>query len=117
MVTNTTPLGTITISPDVFTTLAGDAATNCFGVAGMTLLSVTDGLVHLLRRESMRKGVRVAYNDDNTISVELHIAVGRDVNIPEICKSIQAEVRYKLESAAGIGVRAVDVFVDSMILG
>jgi len=117
MITTQNELGTISITRDVITTLAGDAAINCFGVKGMTVLSLTDGLVHLLRRESMSRGVRVAYNDDSTISIELHIAVGRDVNIPVVCESIQSEVRFKVESAAGVSVRRVDIFVDSIIIG
>ena len=40
---------------DVFTTLTGAAATKCFGVRGMAMRSVTDGLVHLLKREVMGK--------------------------------------------------------------
>jgi uncharacterized alkaline shock family protein YloU len=110
-------LGFIRISKDVFTVLTGDAATNCFGVKGMTVRSVTDGLVHLLKRESMGKGVRVACNDDNTVSVELHIAVDEGVNIPVLCESIISEVRYKLTKATGIGIGSVDVFVDSVIVG
>lgn len=117
MITIQNENGTINIAHDVFTYLAGDAATKCFGVKGMTLQSVTDGLVHLLRRESMGKGVRVTDNGDESISVELHIGVDAGVNIPVICKSIKSQVRYQLESVTGVNVRHVNVFVDSMILG
>lgn len=109
--------GFIRIASDVFTTLTGDAATNCFGVKGMTVRSMTDGLVHLLKRESMGKGVHITYHDDSSISIELHIAVDQGVNIPVLCNSIMTEVRYKLESATGVRVQTVDVFVDSMIVG
>jgi uncharacterized alkaline shock family protein YloU len=109
--------GLINISSDVFTKLTGDAATNCFGVKGMTVRSVTDGLVHLLRIESMGKGVHVTYNTDNTISIELHIAVDQGVNIPVVCNSIKDEVRYKVTKGTGVEVKRIDVFVDSMILG
>ena len=50
-----TEKGEITISSDVFTNITGAAATNCYGVKGMAMRSKTDGLVHLLRRESMGK--------------------------------------------------------------
>ncbi|MDR1821808.1 MAG: Asp23/Gls24 family envelope stress response protein [Oscillospiraceae bacterium] len=117
MITQTNEQGTITISKDVFTTLAGEAATNCFGVKGMVVRSAADGLLHLLRREAMGKGVLVRQNDDDTVSIELHIAVDRDVNISTLCESIQTEVRYKVESASGVTVSGVDVYVDSMIIG
>ena len=45
--------GEISISSAVFTSITGAAATNCFGVKGMAYRSMTDGLVHLLRREAM----------------------------------------------------------------
>ncbi|MDR2665103.1 MAG: Asp23/Gls24 family envelope stress response protein [Oscillospiraceae bacterium] len=109
--------GFIAISKDVFTFMTGEAATNCFGVKGMTVRSVTDGLVHLLKRESMGKGVRVINNGDDTVSIELHIAVDEGVNIPVLCNSIISEVRYRLTGATGVEVRRVDVYVDSIIIG
>ena len=117
MVTIQNTDGRIIISREVFTYLTGEAATNCFGVKGMTVRSVTDGLVHLLRRESMGRGVHVTDNEDDTISIELHIGVDAGVNIPIICESIKSGVRYKVETATGIKIKAIDVYVDSMILG
>ena len=74
-------LGEIRISADVFTAITGSAATNCYGVKGMAVRSKTDGLVHLLKRESMSKGVKVYYNEDGTVSIELHIIVENGVNL------------------------------------
>ena len=108
--------GEISVSSAVFSNITGIAATNCFGVKGMAYRSMTDGLVHLLRREAMSKGVSITYNDDNSISIELHIIVENGVNIPAVCRSIMNEVRYVVNKNTGAEVRAVDVFVDSMIL-
>ena len=117
MVRLTNERGTISIASEVFTILTGDAATNCFGVKGMTMRSVSDGLVHLLKREFMGRGVHIVYNDDNTISIELHIAVDRGVNIPVICESIMHRVRYQVTKETGVDIKRVDIFVDSMLLG
>ena len=108
--------GEISVSSAVFSNITGMAATNCFGVKGMAYRSMTDGLVHLLRREAMSKGVNVIYNEDESISIELHIIVENGVNIPAVCRSIMNEVRYVVNKDTGAEVRAVDVFVDSMIL-
>ena len=108
--------GEISVSSAVFSNMTGMAATNCFGVKGMAYRSMTDGLVHLLRREAMSKGVNVIYNEDESISIELHIIVENGVNIPAVCRSIMNEVRYVVNKNIGAKVRAVDVFVDSMIL-
>ena len=45
--------GDISVSSAVFSNITGMAATNCFGVKGMAYRSMTDGLVHLLRKEAM----------------------------------------------------------------
>ena len=109
--------GYIEIASDVFTILASDAATRCFGVKGMVVRSMTDGVVHLLKREAMRKGVHVTYNDDGTASIELHIAVDQGVNIRVICDSIRGEVHYKVSNATGVEIKNVDIYVDSIIIG
>ena len=108
--------GEISVSSAVFSNITGMAATNCFGVKGMAYRSMTDGLVHLLRREAMSKGVNVIYHEDESITIELHIIVENGVNIPAVCSSIMNEVRYVVNKNTGAEVRSVDVFVDSMIL-
>lgn len=109
-----TEKGAITIGSDVFTNITGAAATNCFGVKGMAYRSMTDGLVHLLRREAMSKGVKVTYNEDGTVSIELHIIVENGVNIATVCRSIMSEVKYVVTKNTGVEVREINVCVDSV---
>ena len=106
--------GTISITNEVFTNLAGDAATSCFGVKGMAYRSMTDGIVHLLRREAMSKGVHITQHDDHEISIELHIVVENGVNIATVCRSIMGEVKYVVNLNTGVTVKAVNVCVDSV---
>ena len=106
--------GDITISNAVFTTITGAAATNCFGVKGMAYRSMTDGIVHLLRREAMSKGVRIIPHEEGDISIELHIIVDAGVNLTAVSDAIMSEVRYAVGNMTGAKVRAVDVYVDSM---
>ena len=108
--------GYIRIENDVFTNLAGAAATNCFGVKGMAMRSMSDGLVHLLKREAMGKGVRIMYFEDGGISIELHIIVDHGVNITAICRSIISEVKYRVAKETGVEVRGVNVCVDSIMV-
>lgn len=116
MVTIQNKRGNIRITDDVIIFLAGDAATNCFGVKGMAGKSRESGIYQLLRRESMSKGVSVTYNDDDSISISLHIVVDHGVNVVALCSSIMNEVSYKLHDATGVPVRSVDVYVDSMVM-
>ena len=116
MIRLNTENGSIAVDNAVYTNIAGYAATNCFGVKGMAGRAKESGLVQLLRRESMTKGVSVTPNDDGSITIELHIVVDHGVNIAALCSSIMNEVSYKVSSATDVSVRQVDVYVDSMTM-
>ena len=115
MVNITNEMGNISITSEVFMNLAGDAATSCFGVKGMAGRSKEGGPLQLLRRESMSKGVGVSFNDDGSISLELHIGVDHSVNICAVSRSIMNEVSYKLSKSTGVPVKRVDVYIDTII--
>ena len=114
MIRKKNEFGTIYVDSAVFTNIAGNAATKCFGVKGMAARSMTDGLVHLLRLESMAKGVKVTFHEDDSISIDLHIMVDKGINICAIGSSIISEVRYFVTASTGTEVRAINVFVDSI---
>ena len=117
MIRQNTERGAVVIGSNVYTNIAGVAASNCFGVKGMAVRSMTDGLVHLLRKESMSKGVRVQFHEDDTISIDLHIMVDHGVNLAAVGASVISEVRYVVNKCTGTQVRAVNVYIDSMMIG
>ena len=107
--------GSVNVSTNVYTEIVGTAATNCFGVKGMAARSVTDGLYHLLRKDAAGKGVKVQFHEDNTISIDLHIMVDYGVNLNAVGASIISEVRYVVKNCTGTEVKAVNVYIDSMM--
>ena len=109
--------GSLAVSTSVYTDIAGTAASNCFGVKGMAARSLTDGVYHLLRKESAGKGVHVEFHEDDTISIDLHIMVDHGVNLSAVGASIISEVRYVVTKCTGTEVRAVNVHIDSMVVG
>jgi len=72
--------------------------------------SVKDGLVHLLKRESLTKGIHV-YMDGNTIVIDIHIIVEYGTNIKAIADSLIDSVIYKVKEVVGLEVRQVNVRV------
>ena len=117
MIRHDTDNGSVNVSTGVYTDIVGTAATNCFGVKGMAARSVKDGVYHLLRKESVGKGVRVEFHEDNSISIDLHIMVDSGVNLSAVGNSIIEQVRYEVTKATGTEVRAVNVYIDSMLIG
>ena len=108
--------GNVNVSTNVYTEIVGTAVSNCFGVKGMAARSVTDGVYHLLRKEAVGKGVKVQFHEDNSISIDLHIAVD-NVNMNAVGASIISEVRHQVKKCTGTKVRAVNVYIDSMMIG
>ena len=107
--------GSVRVNSNVYVDIAGAAASNCFGVKGMAARSVQDGLFHLLRKESMAKGVAVEFHGDDSITIDLHIMVDHGVNLNAVGESIISEVRYVVTKCTGTEVRAVNVYIDSMM--
>ena len=115
MLRNVNENGSVNVSTSVYTDIAGTAAINCLSVKGMVARSVTDGLYHLLRKESVGKGVKIQFHEDDTITVELHVMVGNGVNLNAVGNAIIDEVRYMVETCTGTKVRDVNVYIDSMM--
>jgi len=115
MVNIVNEMGKISITNEVFTNLAGEAATACFGVKGMAGRGKEGGAFQLLRKESMAKGVKVHYDDNGDVSLELHIGVDHGVNISAVSRSIMKEVSYKLRKSTGISVKKIDIYIDTII--
>ena len=82
-----TDLGYIDITNEVLAGIAGYAASSCFGVKGMTIRSMSDGLAHLLGLENQSRGVKVTEAVDGGVNIDLHIAVEHGVNIATVCRS------------------------------
>ena len=117
MIRHNSENGSVNVSSSVYTDIAGTVATNCFGVKGMAARSVKDGVYHLLRKESMSKGVQVTIHEDDSISIDLHIIVDNGVNLTTLGESIISRIRYEVNKYTGTQVRDVNVFIDSMMIG
>ena len=117
MISHLNENGNVVVGSNVYTDIAGMAATNCFGVKGMAARSMKDGVYHLLRKESARKGVLVDFHEDNSITINLHIIVEYGVNLSAIANSIISEVRYIVTKTTGTDIRDVNVYIDSVVVG
>ena len=107
-------MGTIAVENEVIARIAGLAAMECYGVVGMAAKSLRDGLVHLLKIESLSKGVNIETQDDGKLVVNLHIIVEYGTNLVAISQSLKENVRYKVEDCVGIPVREVNIFIDGL---
>ena len=105
--------GNIKISVDVVATIAGIAANEIEGVAGMCG-SLAGGIAEFLgSKKSPTKGVKVEMKDDS-VSVDLYIIVEYGIRIPELAWEIQENVKTSIESMTGLNVEKVNIHVDGV---
>jgi len=105
--------GTIHIENEVVARIAGMAAMECYGVVGMAAKNVRDGLVHLLKIESLTKGIKIK-TDEKSINIDLHVIAEYGTNITAVCESLISTVKYKVEESCGLAVGRVNVFVEGL---
>lgn len=106
-------MGEVTIANSVIADVAGAVAGKCYGVVGMASRNKKDGIVSLLKPDTITKGINVSIEDDGIVA-ELHIIVEYGVNIKTICQSIVNRVRYTLENLVGLKVKRVNVRVEGV---
>ena len=108
-------IGTIAIDYEVIARVAGLAAMDSYGVVGMAAKSIRDGISHVLKRESLTKGIIVSRQDE-FINIDLHIIVEYGTNISAISQSLIDAVKYRVEEYVGVNVLNVNIYVDGIRL-
>ena len=105
--------GSIQIDPEVIAMYAGTTAVECFGIVGMAAVSMKDGLVKLLKRESLTKGINVTIRD-NAISIDFHVIVSYRVSILAVTDNLIESVKYKVEELTGMTVEKINIYVEGV---
>ena len=106
-------MGEIQINPEVIALYAGTIAVECFGIVGMAAVSMKDGLVKLLKRESLTHGINVVIND-NSISFYFHVILSYGVSISAVSDNLIESVKYRVEEFTGMEVEKINIFVEGV---
>ena len=105
-------VGTVHIANDVVQTIAGLAATEVPGVAGMAG-GIVGGIAELLGRKNLAKGVKVDI-EGGVAAVDIFLAVEFGCRIPDVAYEVQQRVRQAVETMTGLTVREVNIHVQGV---
>ena len=108
-----TQYGKVLIDESVIATYAGSVAVECFGIVGMAGVNVKDGLVKLLKMDSITRGI-VVKMVNNKLVLDFHVIVAYGVSILAVADNLVSNVKYKVEEFTGIEVAKVNVFVEGV---
>ena len=108
-----TGLGEIVINPDVIALYAGSVAVECFGIVGMAAVNMKDGLVKLLKKESLTHGINVSISE-NKLSQDFHVIVSYGVSISAVTDNLINNVKYKVEEFTGMEIEKINILVEGV---
>lgn len=104
--------GTVKIAEEVVSIVAGLAATEVEGVAGMSG-GIVGGIAEILGKKNLTRGVKVEVGERQA-AVDLHLIVEYGVRIPDVAQEVQENVKKAIESMTGLEVVEVNVHVQGV---
>jgi len=108
-----THMGNIIIDNEVIAQYAGSVAVECFGIVGMAGVNVKDGLVRLLKMDSITRGINVTINN-NKLTLNFHVIVAYGVSIGAVSENLMSNVKYKVEEFTGMEIEKINIFVEGV---
>lgn len=105
-------IGAIKITDEVIAIIAGIAATEIPGVAGMSG-GIAGGIAEALGRKNLSKGVKVEAGEKQA-AIDLYIIVEYGFRIPEVAWSIQEKVKKVVEEMTGLNVVEVNIHIQGV---
>lgn len=105
-------VGSIRIADEVVGIVAGLAATEVDGVAGMSA-GLVGGIAEMLGKKNLSKGVKVEVGEREA-AVDLYIIVEYGVRIPDVALRVQENVKRAIESMTGLEVVEVNIHVQGV---
>jgi uncharacterized alkaline shock family protein YloU len=106
-------LGSINITKDVIANIAGSSAIECYGLVGMATRSATSGIVNLLKRENLSRGVKIEESEEGLI-IDLFVIVQFGTKISVVAENIIDKVKYNVENQTGLKVKKVNINIEGM---
>lgn len=104
--------GQIKIADEVVGVIAGLAATEVSGVAGMSG-GIAGGIAEMLGRKNLSKGVKVEVGEKEA-AIDLFIIVEYGTKIPDVSWQIQENVKKAIETMTGLNVVEVNIHVQGV---
>ncbi len=108
----TTPIGSIHVSPRAIATIAYHAARLSYGVVGLAHKNFVDGLTQAVVKDPTH-GVEIRY-DNEAINIDIYIIIEYGTRIKSVAASVANTVRFQVEKALGMPVNEVNIHVQGL---
>ncbi|MGM9813553.1 MAG: Asp23/Gls24 family envelope stress response protein [Candidatus Enteromonas sp.] len=111
-----TPYGGIGISLEAIAMVAGNAASECYGVVGLAskTRNLVDNVALLLKSSEFSKGVAIRRDAKKGYEVDIYIIGAAGVKLSEVLSEVQKKVKYDLERTFSMKFSAVNVYLQDV---
>ena len=107
-------LGKVLIDSEVIAQYAGSTSVECFGIVGMAAVSMKDGLVKLLKGDSLTRGISVVIDENNLIEIDFHVIISYGVSIAAVAGNLIENVKYKVSEFTGLEIKKINIYVEGV---
>jgi uncharacterized alkaline shock family protein YloU len=107
-----TALGNIRIADEVVAIIAGIAASEVEGVAGMSG-GIAGGIADMLGKRNLSKGIKVEVGEKQA-AIDIYVVVRYGTRIPDVAWKIQERCKQAVESMTGLEVKRINVYVQGV---
>ncbi len=104
------PPGKTTIAPGVLVTIA---RLTTLSVPGVSQLAVAPGEVNRFFKKGPNQGVKINVDND-VVNADLYVILKHDVNVRDVCHTIQHQVSRAISEMVGMEVGKVNVHVEDI---
>ncbi|HHZ17268.1 MAG TPA: Asp23/Gls24 family envelope stress response protein [Peptococcaceae bacterium] len=106
--------GTVKISEEVVSIIAGLAVSEVKGVAGMSG-GIVGGIAEFVGKKNPSRGIKVQVGEKEA-AVDVFVIIEFGMRIPEVAHEIQRNVKKAIESMTGLKVVEINVHVQGVAL-
>jgi len=105
--------GKVEVSAQAIATIAAQAATECYGVAGIASRHPRLGAVQRLAPADYARGVEVRFAEDHVV-IDLWLILEHSLRVVEVAHNVMVIVKYAVEQALGLHVVEVNINVQAL---
>jgi len=107
--------GSVRIADEVVATIAGLAAIEIPGVAGMSG-GIAGDITEMLGKKNLSKGVKVKI-EENEAFIDLYMIMDYGIKIHEVAREAQEKVKMSIENMTGLKVKFVNIHIQGVKFG
>lgn len=104
--------GRIEVSTRAIASIASNAVLTSYGVVGRATRDVATGLAEILNRDN-KPGI-IVHIEGSQITIDIYVIVEYGTRIAAVAHSVMDLVKYSVERALGVPVKAVNVHVEGL---